>query len=181
MASKKRRQIVSYLSGAKSNRDLIPSLSKYSRRSTLTRWEKSAITRAENKIKQAGGRAILFPLTKSQARLLQNKKLIHGQGIRAIKLREAIPGTEISIERGQLKIRANGRIWRVEPLSAIDTIFKPGKDIRATIQFAGGRFRKTYVDQEDLEQLITEFENKYPEAQHRMIGIVWFEQKNNND
>lgn len=103
---KKPRPIESYVKSARDNKKLVPSLSKYSRRKTLTRWQKSAITRAENKIAKQHD---LYALTKAQAKALRDKSLLVGNGIRAIRLRSTSPDAKVSIVKGEIKVRSNGR------------------------------------------------------------------------
>jgi len=109
MSKKKRvRTVDNYLTTAKNLATFAPSLRKYGRRKTLSRWEKSAITRKQNLLKHTDR---LFPITKRQARAIENKDMIVGNGIRAISLRNTADDAEIHIRKGQLVIHSGDRTF----------------------------------------------------------------------
>jgi hypothetical protein len=107
MPTKLKRPISSYANSAKSNSELIPSLKKYRKRKKLNRWEKSAITRAENKLK-ALRNVNLVPVTPKQARAL-GKKIIVGNGIRAIELDGFGRDSKLTIKDGKPIIKSRTR------------------------------------------------------------------------
>lgn len=109
MASRKRRKREkrsddSYLNSARNLSKLVPALSKYRRRKSLTRYEKAAIARREKQLKNI---PFLVPVTKKQARKLGRKKLFL-PGIRAIQLRNVE-------ETSKIRIRKNGDIEVITP------------------------------------------------------------------
>jgi hypothetical protein len=107
MPTKSIRPINSYVNSAKGNSELIPSLKKYRRRKKLNRWEKSAITRAANKLKAL--RSVnLVPVTKKQAKLL-GKKIVVGGGIRAIELDGFGRDSKLTIKDGKPVIKSRTR------------------------------------------------------------------------
>lgn len=118
-AKKRRFSNKEQIKFAKENKDLVPSLNRYSRRSVnLSRWEKGAITRARKNIARFGGRNTLFSLTKSQSKKLVNKSLIIRHGIRGVRVNNPTKDTAISLDRkGELVIRQNGRRWRTVTVS----------------------------------------------------------------
>ena len=177
---KTKRPTSSYLISAKSNRDLVPSQKKYSRRKTLSRWEKAAITRAENKIRTAGGKNQLFSLSKSQAKRLKNKDPIVGGGIRAIALRNTSPSSKIHIRKEKLSVQTNGR--EIKYISApanigailkeIETVFaKPGRHTVWLWTVKGRAQRGFRSMQRALEEIRAAFE-AYTNTEEWLLGIA---------
>ena len=82
-------------------------MKKYRKRKKLNRWEKSAITRAENKLK-ALRNVNLVPVTPKQARAL-GKKIIVGNGIRAIELDGFGRDSKLTIKDGKPIIKSRTR------------------------------------------------------------------------
>ena len=105
MATRKKakRTTNSYLKSSQNLKSFVPSLAKYRRRKTLTRWEKAAITRAENKIKEASRGGQLVPLTKRQAKKL-DKEVVIGNGIRAVRMRGLQRNAKIDVKKGDLTL-----------------------------------------------------------------------------
>ncbi len=108
------RQTDDYLSSARNLFNIIPSLKKYRKRKTLKGAEKSAITRAEKKIKNVPD---LIPVTKKQARRLGRKKLF-APGVRAIQLRGITPKSKTRIpgvsHKNKIRISKDGSISVVQ-------------------------------------------------------------------
>ena len=102
---KTKRPVSNYLKSAIENNSIVPSLKKYRRRKRLSRWEKGAITRAENKIRRHGGKTKLFPLSKRQQKSLKDKSAIVGKGIKAVSLNNTADDAEIRIVKGELRVR----------------------------------------------------------------------------
>ena len=113
MTTKKRkrrekRSDDSYLKSARELSKYVPKLTKYKRRKTLTRYEKSAIARRERQLKNI---PFLVPLTKKQARKVGRKKLFL-PGIRAIQLRNVPEGSKIRFNKGgDISVVTNGQHW----------------------------------------------------------------------
>lgn len=104
---KQKRPTESYLASAKNLSNIVPRLRKYRKRKTLTRYEKSAITRREKQLK---GVTHLFPVSKKQAKRLKKKLFAHG--IQAIRLRNVEPGAKFTVDkRGDLIIREGNTRW----------------------------------------------------------------------
>lgn len=105
---KEKRTDLSYLQSAKNLSGLVPKLRKYRKRKTLTRYEKSAITRREKQLKNI---PFLVPVTKKQARKLKGKLFL--PGIQAIQLRNVPEGSKIKFKpRGDIEIvSATGGRW----------------------------------------------------------------------
>lgn len=174
---KKSRPIASYLNSAKSNKDLVPSLGKYGRRQkNLTRWEKAAITRAENKIKRAGGRQFLFPLSKKQVKNLKDKSPVIGNGVRAARFRNTSADAKLSVRGGEIQILSNGRPVRyvsLEPdvLVFLDKIRELFRDKNATEVWTWtvkGRSNRSWGAVEVAEIEIFSAFNKY-----KMLESDW--------
>lgn len=177
---KAKRPTSSYLSAAKSNRDLVPSLKKYSRRKNLTRWEKSAITRAGNKIRHAGGRSQLFSLTKIQARRLKDKDPLIGGGVRAIALRNTAPDSKVHVRKGKISVQTNGR--EIKYISAkadigailneIEKAFKKPGINTVWLWTVKGRAQRGFRSMERaLEELRAAFE-AYTNTDEWLLGIA---------
>lgn len=88
MASKKRRKkpvrtVESYLSSARKNAALVPSLKKFKKRKTLKKSEKATIRRREKQLQNV---PFLQPITSKQAKILGRRKVFL-PGIQAIQLR----------------------------------------------------------------------------------------------
>jgi hypothetical protein len=109
--SRKKKQIrsdESYLVSARALSDLVPKLKKYKRRKTITRYEKSAITRREKQLKNI---PFLVPLSKDQAKKLGRKKLF-APGVRAVQLRNVAPDAKIKIKKGgDIEITSGNQHW----------------------------------------------------------------------
>lgn len=105
---KQPRSDASYLQAAKQLSPIVPKLRKYRKRKTLTRYEKSAITRREKQLKNI---PFLVPVTKQQARRLKKKLFL--PGIQAIQLRNVPEGSKIRFKkRGDIEIiSATGGRW----------------------------------------------------------------------
>lgn len=128
MASKKKtkrklkRSDSSYLEAAKNLSPLVPRLRKYRKRKTLTRYEKSAITRREKQLKNI---PFLVPVTKKQARKLKGKLFL--PGIQAIQLRNVAPGAKITFgKRGDIVVRQGDARWIYWSLDRETVRSRPG-------------------------------------------------------
>lgn len=104
--SRQKRQTSDYVSAAKRLAKFAPSLKKYKRRKTLTRWEKAAITRKEKLLRYADH---LIPVTKAQAKEL--KAELYAPGVQAIQLRNTGAHTRIRKVKKDLLVTSNGRTW----------------------------------------------------------------------
>lgn len=104
---KEKRTDASYLTSAKNLSAIVPRLRKYRRRKSLTRYEKSAITRREKQLKNI---PFLVPVTKAQAKRLKGKLFF--PGIQAIQLRNVQPGSKIKFnKRGDIEVVAGDQHW----------------------------------------------------------------------
>jgi hypothetical protein len=121
--SKQKRSTESYLTSARELAAFVPTLKKYKRRRTLTRWEKGAITRKENVIRYTDH---LIPVTKKQARELKEHlfqpeytvksgthrgELRRVKGVQAIQLRNTGKNVTINKVRDDIMVTSNGRTW----------------------------------------------------------------------
>ena len=187
-ATKKPRTTSDYLNTAKKGKAFVPSLQKYSRRKSLSRWEKAAITRAANNIAKASRGGTLVPLSKKQAKALKTKDPLVGHGIRAVRMRSVtLKKATVSVEKGELIVKQAGRKWHyiVTPPdlpSILDTaadIFERNKNrtVRMTIWTGAGRLPQTFATLEEIIAFFTEFINKYralsPQFDEWFEGITY--------
>lgn len=109
MARRKKapRETSDYLAAAKKLAKFVPSLAKYKRRKTLTRYEKSAITRREKQLRFVTDK--LFPISKKQAKNLKGKTFAHG--VRAVELRGTSANAKIRSAGKDIMVVSNGRTW----------------------------------------------------------------------
>ena len=169
--SRHKRTVESYLSAAKGNKDLVPSLHKYARRRRLSRWEKAAITRAQNKITHAGGRSQLFVLSKRQRRAIKDKDIIVGGGIRALRFRETGADAKLRIVKGEVRVTSHGREWQYIPTAPDVREFSrkaeelerkhPGKIIRFAIWTSVGRVKESVTTADLLTEMFLNFDLQY--------------------
>lgn len=120
---KVKRPDASYIEAAKNLSHLVPKLRKYRKRKTLTRYEKSAITRREKQLKNI---PFLKPVTKKQARKLKGKLFL--PGIQAIQLRNVPENAKIKFtKRGDIEIiHAEGARWIYWALDRETVRSRPG-------------------------------------------------------
>lgn len=104
--SRRKRPTKDYIDTAKRLAAFVPSLKKYKRRKTLTRWEKAAITRYANKLKYTDH---LVRLNKRQYEEL--KDYTPGYGVHAIQLRNTGANTKINFVQNNLFVTSNGRTY----------------------------------------------------------------------
>lgn len=128
MASKKKskkkikRPDDSYLRSAKNLSRLVPKLRKYRKRKTLTRYEKSAITRREKQLKNI---PFLVPVTKSQAKKLKGKLFL--PGIQAIQLRGVPESAKIRFnKKGNITVQHGDERWIYWSLDRDTVRSRPG-------------------------------------------------------
>jgi len=169
--SRRKRTVESYLSAAKGNKDLVPSLRKYARRKRLSRWEKAAITRAQNKISHAGGRSQLFSLSKRQRRAIKDKDIIVGGGIRALRFRETGADAKLRIIKGKVQVTSHGRKWEYIPtvpnaqeISGVAEAIEranPDKIIRFAIWTSIGRIKESVTSADLLTEMFLNFDLQY--------------------
>lgn len=178
-----------YLKVARSFRAAVPSLTKYNRRRSLRPQEKSAITRAMNKVVRAGRGGTVVPLTKQQAKRLKSKDPLIGNGIRAVRLRQtSLERAKVSVKDGELRVRQNGRVWHYVPLppdvkivvEETEDIFNrnSGKTVRLTIWTAAGRLPVTRAELQDALDFLVEFFETYqsldPAFDDWFLGLAYF-------
>lgn len=186
MSRKKKRPTSNYLSTAKQLNKFISSLRKYSRRKTLSRWEKAAITRATKRLKHEGGTANLFPLTKSQVKRIKDKSVIINRGgIKAVRFRNMPDGTKIVVRKGKIELLSGDRRFinvRLQPdilvfLEAGRKIFRKNKDKDVTIftWTFSGRSKRGFADIESFVRNIQLAFNEYnhPAAEF-MLGLQYY-------
>lgn len=113
---KPNRTVQEYIEAAKRLAKFAPSLQKYKRRKTLTKYEKSAIARKEKILRYVDH---LVPLTKQQARKMKDQ--LFAPGIRAIQLRDTSPGARIEKINKDMIVTSNGRTWLYWKLEKLDT------------------------------------------------------------
>jgi hypothetical protein len=119
--SRRKRTTDEYLQSAKRLAKFAPSLRKYKRRKTLTRYEKSAIARKEKILRYSDH---LIPLTKNQAKDLKTQ--LFAPGVRAIQLRNTETHARIKRVRDDLIVTSNGRTWVYWKLEREDVKTKKG-------------------------------------------------------
>ncbi len=188
--SNKKRTLSQYLSAAKKNKNLVPSLTKYRKRKTLNRWEKAAITRAEKKIAKAARGGTLFALSKSQTKKLKDKEALVGNGIRAVRMRGATGG-KVTVEKGRLILKRAGRKWHFEEfgISELNALFarvselfeiadRSNRELFITIWTAAGRLPETKVEEQEALAFIANFIEQYrsldPDFEEWFLGIAYF-------
>lgn len=186
----KKRTTAQRIASARNNSKLVPSLRKYRRRKTLKPQEKSAITRAEKKIKRAGTGSTLLPITSKQARQLKDKSAIVGDGIRAIRQRAA-QGAKVRVVDGELVVKIRSREWHfedflpfqlLEMMARIDILFDLAEDLEKelfiTVWTASGRLPQTFPERIEAQREIETFVEKYraldPDFDDWFLGLAWF-------
>lgn len=187
--SSKTRPVTSYLSSAKNNGTLVPSLKKYRRRKTLSAAEKAAITRAENHVKTASRGGELLALSKAEAARLKDKDALVGNGIRAVRMRGA-RGAKVTVKKdGQLTLKRGSRQWFFEGqppdpatlATRIGDIFSNATgEVFLTVWTAAGRLPQTFPEVGPAIDFVTAFVEQYqsldPDFEEWFLGIAWFEQ-----
>lgn len=167
-----RRTTSSYLGAVRANAQLVPSLRKYRRRKKLTRWEKAAITRAENKVRTAGGNAgILHPITEKQYRSLKDKSIIVGNGVRAVRLRGIGPRSSVSVKDGEVVVKSGKRTWRFRRVTPFpsdvvekaESAFKRGAKA-VDLWLVQGRLGRAASNIQLFAEIVAEFFNQYDET-----------------
>lgn len=119
---KVKRPDASYIEAARNLSPLVPKLRKYRKRKTLTRYEKSAITRREKQLKNI---PFLVPVSKKQARKLKGKLFL--PGIQAIQLRNVAPDAKITFgKHGDITVQQGGSRWIYWSLDRETVRSRPG-------------------------------------------------------
>lgn len=154
-----KRSNKAYINTAKTLKKFIPSLAKYTNSRSLTRYQKSAITRASNNLAKAKAvhGASLYPLSKRQYKALKDKTPVIRNGIRAVAFRSPVNGDRLHIRNGKIVIYQPGpepKTWHyinVKPypetiIAAAKKLFKKfkGKRIQVHLWLARGRASMGY-------------------------------------
>ncbi len=180
-----------YINTAKSLKRFIPSLKQYTNSRSLTRWQKSAITRAANNFAKAKARhgAALFPLSQRQVKALspKSRKALIGKGIRAVKFRSTSETATLHVKKGNFVIKEKGkkpRTWQYialppEPdilLDKINYLFKRFKKyhIQIHLWLKQGRANAGFSS---LKLAILELTNRlqsYANASEFLVGLTYF-------
>jgi len=128
---KEKRPVSDYVEAARKLSKFVPSLKKYRRRKTLTRYEKAAITRKQKALQYTDH---LIPITKKQYKKL--KRFTPGPGIQAVQLRNTGAHTKISFVRDNMMVTSNGRTWLYWELDRAQVKSKKGMTKAAREAFA---------------------------------------------
>lgn len=187
--SKKLRPDSSYVDAAKRLAPFAPSLSKYKRRKRLNRWEKAAIARKENLLRNVDN---LVPVTKKQAEILGRDKLWQAkegaglQGIRAIRLsnvnfEQGVQQVRITKKEG-LQVISGKRLWTYVPVKPdIQSLADAGAElfklydnqIAIAIWTVKGRGAQSLGDLSEWLQFLVERFNTYKDPDDWCLGVAW--------
>ena len=167
-----------YLRAAAKLTKLVPSLEKYSGRKKLSTQEKSAIARAEKKVREAGR---LIPLTKLQAKKLKDKSAMAGNGIRAVRVDNTQAGARVYVDKkGNLKIKSGGRTIQYVSADFPDGVMVEAEKVfaenrRATVWLwlKGGRANKASRDEADFARYVMSKLQAYKQTDQWILGIAY--------
>lgn len=177
-----------YINSAKQLKKFIPSLAKYTNSRSLTRWQKSAITRASNNLAKAKAvhGASLYPLSKRQFKALKDKSPVIMNGIRAVAFRSPVDGDKLSIRKGKIIIKQPGpepKIWHyinVKPypetiIAAAEKLFKKfkGKRIQVHLWLARGRASMGYRSFQLAYDAFSKKLHEYKAIDQWIFGIAY--------
>lgn len=167
-----------YLRSASKLKKFVPSLEKYTGKKKLTAQEKSAIARAEKKVREAGR---LIPLTPLQAKRLKDKSALAGNGIRAVRVDNTQDGARVYVDKkGNLKIKSGGRTIQYVSadfpdgvMAAAEKVFAKNRRATVWLWLKAGRANKASRDEADFARYIMSKLQAYKETDQWILGIAY--------